>query len=94
MVELKYTTFDSLKVLILFVEEFGILMKVRIKKFGIASEANIRQDSTAEVVLDRDSIIMNSAAKEISLDDLLSRIATENLHGEVDFGKAKGKEVW
>lgn len=29
-----------------------------------------------------------------NLDDLVSRINTDNVHGEVDFGSAVGKEAW
>lgn len=57
------------------------------------SDAATRQDSTAEAMSGTGSIIMNATAREISLDNLLSSITTENLHCEVDFGKAEGKEL-
>ncbi len=32
--------------------------------------------------------------REETLEDLVNRITSENLHGEVDWGKREGNEVW
>lgn len=80
-------------------------MKVQVQKWGnslalriprsFAIESNIAQGSTVEVSLENGRIIVFPIAEpEFSLDEMLSEITAENLHGEVDTGGSVGKEAW
>lgn len=35
-----------------------------------------------------------SAAKKLSLDELLAEVTPDNIHHEFDWGPAQGKEIW
>jgi len=37
---------------------------------------------------------MKNVKEEITLDDLLAEVTDDNLHKEIDFGIAEGKEEW
>ncbi len=80
-------------------------MKVQIQKWGnslalripksFAIESNIEQGSTVEISLENGRIIVFPVAEpEFSLDELLSKVTPENLHGEVDTGNSVGLESW
>ncbi len=77
-------------------------MKVQIQKWGnslalripksFAVETNISQNSTVELTVENGQINLKPIKKEITLDELLEGVTKENLHSEIDFGKAEGRE--
>ncbi|MDQ4077236.1 MAG: AbrB/MazE/SpoVT family DNA-binding domain-containing protein [Chloroflexota bacterium] len=80
-------------------------MQTRIRKWGnslairiprvFALEAELEQDALVELSLEEGKVtIVPVSELPLSLDDLLSRITEDNLHGEVDTGQAAGREVW
>jgi antitoxin MazE len=73
--------------------QWGNSIGVRLPK-DLAKKAGISVDSTVEIEEADDGIIIKSAGKkEYSLKELVSRITTQNRHGEVDFGRPAGKEL-
>lgn len=79
-------------------------MKVQIQKWGnslalripksFAVETNIENGSTVEVVVRRGAIVFKSVAEDkISLEEMLGKIMEENMHAEIDFGRAEGSEA-
>jgi hypothetical protein len=40
------------------------------------------------------STVCDEQPPVLSLAELVGRVTTENLHGEVDFGQPKGGEAW
>ena len=76
------------------VQKWGNSLALRIPK-SFAVESNIGQGSTVEVSLENGRIIVFPVAEpEFSLDEMLSQITPENLHGEVDTGSSVGQEAW
>ncbi|MBV6497517.1 MAG: AbrB/MazE/SpoVT family DNA-binding domain-containing protein [Acidobacteria bacterium ACB1] len=79
-------------------------MKVQIQKWGnslalripksFAIESHISQGSTVEVSLEKGKIVVFPLESKVTLDDLLSGVTAENLHGEIDMGRSVGKEIW
>ncbi|CAN5311248.1 AbrB/MazE/SpoVT family DNA-binding domain-containing protein [soil metagenome] len=80
-------------------------MKVQIQKWGnslafripksFAIESKITQGSTVEISLESGRIIVFPLAEpEFSLDDLLAKVTSDNLHGEIDTGSSVGRETW
>jgi len=65
------------------------LPKVITEKAGlvIADEVDIDVEDTGKVVL------LPLIRKEYSLEELLTGITPSNLHGEIDFGEPRGREV-
>lgn len=78
-------------------------MKVQIQKWGnslalripksFAVETDISQGSTVEITIENGHIKLKPVKKEETLEELLEGITKENLHTEIDFGKAEGKEL-
>lgn len=76
------------------VQKWGNSLALRIPK-SFAVESNINQGSTVEVSLENGRIIVFPIAEpEFSLDEMLSQITDENLHGEIDTGNSVGQEIW
>ena len=79
-------------------------MKVQIQKWGnslalripksFAIESHISQGSPVEVSLEQGKIVVFPLESKVTLDDLLSGVTAENLHGEIDMGRSVGKEIW
>lgn len=79
-------------------------MKTRIRKWGnslairipkaFASEMGLQNNSTVEVSLNDDELIIKPSPKRYSLESLVSGITKKNRHSEEDFGEPAGGEVW
>lgn len=79
-------------------------MKIQIRKWGnslalripksFAVETKIEQGTTVDVSLEGGGIVLRPTREELTLEDLLENVTDENIHGEIDFGKGKGREVW
>ena len=75
------------------IQKWGNSLALRIPK-SFAVESKIKQGSTVEVSLENGKIIVFPVAEpEYLLDELLSQITPENLHGEIDTGASVGKEA-
>jgi antitoxin MazE len=75
------------------VQKWGNSLALRIPK-AIAVETRIEQGSTMEMTLSKNGILVEPHEKEMTLDNLLAEISSDNLHGEIEFGKSEGNEVW
>jgi antitoxin MazE len=73
------------------VKKWGNSLGVRIPKI-MAKDLNLKDGSSVEIEDSNGNIIISP--KKHNLNDLLSRINKSNLHGEIDFGKSSGKEIW
>jgi antitoxin MazE len=74
-------------------QRWGNSLAVRIPK-AIAEEAGVGEEDELEIDVVANVIRMKPRRRPASLDELLERITTDNLHGEVDFGRPKGRETW
>jgi len=71
-------------------KKWGNSLAVRLPQ-SIARKLNLKEGSKVEVKLEGDRIVI---VPKKGLNELLERITPENLHGEVDWGKREGNEVW
>ena len=81
----------------------GTIMTVAIKKWGnslalripkdIAQTLHIENDTMLELNI-KDGALVIEPLNETLLENLVSRIDADNLHTEVDTGKAVGNEEW
>ena len=82
----------------------GPVMKVKLSRWGnslavripsgIASEAALRAGNALWIEYSDGALTLTPVDDVPSLADLLDQIRPGNLHDEVDFGKAVGKEAW
>lgn len=76
------------------ISKWGNSLAVRIPQ-PVAREARLAEGDRITVTLDQDgAIVLRSARKKYSLDELVSRITPKNRHEETDWGPAQGKEIW
>jgi len=76
------------------VQKWGNSLALRIPK-SFALEARLREDSPVELLLVEGKLVIQALPEEPpTLDELLSRVTDENLHGEWATGPAVGKEIW
>ena len=76
------------------VQKWGNSLALRIPK-SFANEAGIGEDAQVDLSLVKGKLVIEPLPEEAdSLEELLSRVTDENLHGQWDTGKAVGREVW
>ena len=76
------------------VSKWGNSLGLRIPS-AFAKEIGLEPQSVVEIQLvNNELVISRSNVISPTLDELLSKITPENLHGEIDFGNPVGNEVW
>jgi antitoxin MazE len=75
------------------IQRWGNSLAIRIPK-PFAAQAQLAEDTDVEITLDGDRIVITPAARQWNLEKLLRKISASNQHHEVQWGDAKGKEVW
>jgi antitoxin MazE len=73
------------------VQKWGNSLGIRIPK-AIAMKAGLEEGSEIDFDIEDDKIIIKR--KKQKLDDLLSKITSDNIHKEVSTGDPEGREVW
>jgi len=72
---------------------WGNGMAIRIPK-ALLEDAGVQEGDTLNLSVRNGSIVARPAKKKATLKELVAKVSPANLHGEVDWGKPKGKEIW
>jgi antitoxin MazE len=73
---------------------WGNSLGLRIPK-SFAEEVRIREGSTVDLGLERGRLVVKVIeGEQPTLDELLAEVTEDNLHGEIDPGAPRGREVW
>ena len=78
------------------ITKWGNSLGFRIPR-GIADNLDIKAGDTLELSPAEDGLLVKkakSAAKRYALEDILDSFAPSSVHEEVDFGEARGEELW
>ncbi|MBU1052236.1 MAG: AbrB/MazE/SpoVT family DNA-binding domain-containing protein [Proteobacteria bacterium] len=76
------------------IQKWGNSLALRIPK-SFAIDANLRQNETVDLSIDKEKIIITLIGKkEYSLDELLEGVSENNIHSEFVTGAPMGKETW
>jgi antitoxin MazE len=76
------------------VKKWGNSAAVRIPA-GVLEATHVQIDEEVDIREEGGRIVIEPMReKKYKLDDLLKEITKDNLHQEVDFGSAEGREVW
>lgn len=76
------------------IKKWGNSFAVRLPQ-NILAQLNLPADGEVTISVDGGQIILSPVKKvEYSLEELLAQCPPESLHGEIDFGKVEGNEVW
>ncbi|TDA70364.1 MAG: AbrB/MazE/SpoVT family DNA-binding domain-containing protein [Clostridia bacterium] len=73
------------------VQKWGNSLGIRIPK-PLAQQLGLTEGTPVEVEADNHRIVIRR--KRYTLEELLSKVTPENLHGEVDMGLPMGREEW
>ncbi len=76
------------------IHKWGNSLALRIPK-ALADSVGLGNGTEIELIIeDEKLVITRSRASHPNLEDLLSRVTTENVHEEIDFGEPVGREAW
>jgi antitoxin MazE len=76
------------------VQKWGNSLALRIPK-SFADEVGLQKETPVEVSLADGKLVITPVARpELTLKQLLAKVTEENLHHEVDTGRAVGNETW
>jgi len=76
------------------IQRWGNSLAVRIPK-PIAVESELAEGAVVDMKLARGKLVLIPVRdRKPTLEELLAGVTEDNIHGEVDFGKPVGKEVW
>jgi antitoxin MazE len=73
------------------VQKWGNSLGIRIPNLYV-KEFDLRNGSSVEIIEESGKLVI--VPKRLSLDELLSKISSENLHNEVSTGSIVGVEEW
>lgn len=73
------------------VQKWGNSLGIRIPK-SIVQKAKLNEGTTVDFSIRGNAIVITP--RQYSLEEMLSRITTENLHEEIDAGNPVGREIW
>jgi len=74
------------------IKKWGNSLALRIPK-DIARTLHIKDNSTLELNIENGALVIKPQHETV-LEDLISGIHADNLHTEIDTGKAVGNEAW
>jgi antitoxin MazE len=73
---------------------WGHSLAVRIPK-PVVESARLREGDPLTLSVGRDgTIAIKPARRKYTIEDLVGKITSRNRHGEADWGKPLGKELW
>jgi len=74
------------------IKKWGNSLALRIPK-DVAKTLHIENNSTLELHIEDGKMVVEPQKDDL-LESLVSRIDADNLHNEIETGKAHGNEVW
>ena len=76
------------------IQKWGNSLALRIPK-PFAEEAEVREGTVVDLSLAEGKLVaVPDVKRRVTLRQLLSKVTKDNLHKEVDFGSAAGREAW
>ena len=76
------------------VQKWGNSLGLRIPK-AFANDTKLDNDSLVEITLDKGRIIITPVSTPgLTLEELLAGVNKNNIHHEVNAGRAVGDEIW
>ena len=76
------------------IRKWGNSLGVRIPK-SVAQDAEVTEGACVDLKLEDGRLVITPVDKRrYRLGDLLAQVTRENLHAEVDTGRAVGRETW
>jgi antitoxin MazE len=76
------------------VRKWGNSLAVRIPK-SLAEDVEVKEGTVLNLAVSEGKLVATAVKKKrLSLEQLLAKVNTKNLHDEIDFGSPVGRETW
>ncbi len=75
------------------IRKWGNSLAIRIPK-PFALEMGLEQDSWVELSVSEGKLLLKPVKSSYTLEELLSGVTDDNLHGEIETGAVVGNEAW
>jgi antitoxin MazE len=75
------------------IQKWGNSLGIRIQK-KVADQIDLKEDTEVLISVNKKRIIVTPIQKKKTLEEMLEGVTPENTHGEIDFGRPVGKEIW
>lgn len=75
------------------IAKWGNSLALRLPR-TIAADAHLHEGTTVDLKVEGQALVVRSARPKYKLRDLLRQFKPEHRHEEVEWGEAKGDEVW
>ncbi|MDH4080932.1 MAG: AbrB/MazE/SpoVT family DNA-binding domain-containing protein [Nitrospira sp.] len=75
-------------------QKWGNSLAIRVPK-SVAVQVGLKAQDDLEIEVQDGNVVLKPQLRRVyRLDDLVKRITSKNLHGEVDTGAPVGREIW
>ena len=75
------------------IQRWGNSLALRIPK-AFAAQASLEENSSVDLELDGDTLVVRAARREWALEELVDCISQSNVHRAVSWGGTRGSEIW
>jgi antitoxin MazE len=75
------------------IQKWGNSLALRIPK-SVAQQIKVAEGDGVELEVAENGLLVRPARRRYRLADLVRKITDANRHGETDWGKPAGREVW
>jgi antitoxin MazE len=75
------------------IAKWGNSLALRIPR-NLAAEVNVQDGDRVDVSVENGALVVRPARKRYTIEELVADMTPDNRHGETDWGKPRGKEVW
>jgi len=72
---------------------WGNSLGLRIPK-SFAAEVGVEAGSDVDISVEHGDLVIRPVRRKYDLQELLAKVSSSNLHGEISTGKPRGREVW
>ena len=74
-------------------QKWGHSLAVRIPK-SFVNTINVKEHDEVELIIEDNQLIIKPVKYKFDIDELVSKINSDNLHKEIETGPSVGKEIW
>ncbi len=75
-------------------KKWGNSLAIRVPK-SVAVQVGLKAQDDVEIEVQDGNVVLKPHLRRVyRLDDLVKRITTKNLHGEINTGIPTGREIW
>lgn len=75
------------------IAKWGNSLALRIPR-NLAAEVDVQDGDAVDVSVENGALVVRPARKRYTIEEMVADMIPGDRHGETDWGRPKGKEVW